>query len=273
VTHTSTAGLVTKVSAVNNDKLGMIVTDQDGRTLYRFDHDSAHPSVTNCTGECSTTWPPALVSSANISTDAVDAVVLGTVTRPDGSKQLTIGGWPVYYYSGDKAPGDINGQDVSGTWYAVTPTGGKATANGASDATLSAAESDTLGPIVIDADGFTMYRFDKDSAHPSKSNCTGACATVWPPEIVTSSNISLSGINPSMVGSVTRPDGSKQLTIGGWPIYGYSGDKNPGDVNGQGVEGAWYAITPTGGKATSALATPASTPATSSSAGSGGYGY
>ncbi|MGW2252934.1 hypothetical protein ACWCXH_22430 [Kitasatospora sp. NPDC001660] len=131
---------------------------------------------------------------------------------------------------------------------------------------LVAAGSNTLGPIVTDADGNTLYRFDKDTANPSASNCTGACATTWPPAPA-AEHIRAQGVDSALIGSVTRTDGTKQLTLGGWPLYRYAPDAKPGDTKGQGVGGTWFASTPTGRKA------PAATPAASAAQSGSGYGY
>jgi predicted lipoprotein with Yx(FWY)xxD motif len=266
------SGGTTKLVADTTAELGAVVTDQAGFTLYRFEKDTASPPASNCNGQCAETWPPALADSASVSVSGVDASLVGTVARADGTKQLTIAGHPVYRYAHDTAPGQTNGQGVGGTWYAVTPTGQKAAAPGG--AALNLAQSDQLGAIVTDADGFTLYRFDKDSAHPPTTNCDGACATTWPPAIVTSSDITVNGIDRSLVGTITRPDGSTQLTIAGWPVYEYKGDTASGDVNGQGVGGTWHAISPTGQKILTAIGhggSGASSAAPSASASSTGY--
>ncbi|WP_280722844.1 hypothetical protein [Kitasatospora sp. MAA4] len=130
-----------------------------------------------------------------------------------------------------------------------------------------------LGQIVTDGAGHTLYRFDKDSANPSMSNCTGSCATLWPPAMAPSGAVTANGVNASLVGTLTRADGTKQLTLNGWPLYRYSPDTAPGDTNGQGVMGLWFASTPTGGKAMAQAPAAPSTPAKPSSPSGGGYGY
>ncbi|GIG86862.1 COG4315 family predicted lipoprotein [Plantactinospora endophytica] len=115
-----TAGLVGK----RVPRMGQVVTDDKGFVLYRFDRDSAKPPTTTCAGECARVWPPALTNSTpDLKGVAADKV--GTVTRPDGTRQITIGGWPVYRYIGDKKAGQWKGQGVGGTWFVVTPTGTK----------------------------------------------------------------------------------------------------------------------------------------------------
>jgi predicted lipoprotein with Yx(FWY)xxD motif len=248
----TTADQVVKLAAARSAALGDIVTDQSGFTLYRFEKDSIAPPSSNCANQCALTWPPAIVTTTNISLAGISNSLVGTITRTDGAKQLTIGGHPVYRYVQDTAPGETKGQGVGQTWFAVTPTGGQASSV-PTGATLSTAQSSTLGTIVTDADGFTLYRFDNDTANPSKTNCVDACAKTWPPAVVTSNNVTLSGVDKSVVGTVLRPDGSRQLTIGGWPVYEFSKDTAQGDVNGQGVKGTWFAVTPTGQKNTTGV--------------------
>ncbi|GAB3004049.1 hypothetical protein [Saccharothrix stipae] len=113
---------------------------------------------------------------------------------------------------------------------------------------LSATESKQVGWFVADAGGFALYRYDKDTAKPAKSNCDGECLKMWPPVLV-SDHTMTSGVDPTLVGSVARADGKKQVTLAGWPLYRYAGDKKAGDIAGQGKGGAWFAVTPEGKKA------------------------
>jgi predicted lipoprotein with Yx(FWY)xxD motif len=115
---------------------------------------------------------------------------------------------------------------------------------------LNAINTGQLGTVVTDGGGLTLYRFDKDTASPSTSNCNGACATTWPPALVSGSGtVRLSGVPSGLVGSVTRADGSEQITLNGWPLYRFAKDSQPGDTKGQGVGGTWFAATPQGKKA------------------------
>jgi predicted lipoprotein with Yx(FWY)xxD motif len=109
--------------------LGMGVTDQEGRTLYRFDKDTAKPPVSNCNDACANAWPPLIAQGKELTFTGVDQKAIGTTTRKDGTKQVTINGWPMYTYAKDTAPGDANGQGVGGTWFVSTPEGKKAQAN------------------------------------------------------------------------------------------------------------------------------------------------
>jgi predicted lipoprotein with Yx(FWY)xxD motif len=115
--------------AVASSRLGDILVDADGRTLYVFTKDKGDQSA--CSGECAANWP-ALTGTATAGTGA-QAALLSTATQADGSSQVTYGGKPLYYFAGDAKPGDINGQGVGSVWYAVTADGEmvKAKATGA----------------------------------------------------------------------------------------------------------------------------------------------
>ncbi|MET9725982.1 SCO0930 family lipoprotein [Streptomyces zaomyceticus] len=240
--------------AVRDDaKLGSVVVDAKGFTLYRFDNDTASPSTSACAGDCAKTWPP--VPAGSTEPGGVDASRVGSLKRADGVEQLTIAGWPVYRFAKDTAPGQTNGQGVGGTWFAVTPDGKKAGAqqpgtaapgagesDGAALPALSLAENGKLGKIIRDGKGRTLYRFTKDTAWPMKSNCEGTCLEKWRPAKLVDVN-KVEGIDPKKLISYTRPDGTKQLTIDCWPLYWFTGDKTPGDTNGQGVGGTWFAVT------------------------------
>jgi predicted lipoprotein with Yx(FWY)xxD motif len=132
-----------------------------------------------------------------------------------------------------------------------------------------------MGKVVTDAKGWALYRFDKDTANPSKSNCTGTCAQVWPP-MLTDGNPVLDGVDPAKVGVITRDDGGRQLTLGGWPLYRYVGDPKPGAWKGQGVSHTWWVSDPTGKKNLTCVPTgtptPVAPPSASQAAADNGYG-
>jgi len=92
-----------------------------------------------------------------------------------------------------------------------------------------------------------LYRFEKDSDNPSKSACDGDCATQWPPvTLKEGGSVFLDGVDEDQVQGILRSDGQIQLTVGGWPVYRFTGDSKPGDLKGQGVDGTWFAVDPTG---------------------------
>jgi len=99
--------------------LGDILTDSEGRTLYLFNPDAQGDST--CYDDCAEAWP-AFVEEGTAG-EGVDASLLGTTTRTDGAVQVTYNGWPLYYFSGDAAPGDTNGQALNDIWWVVDATG------------------------------------------------------------------------------------------------------------------------------------------------------
>ena len=115
-----------ELNATPSAQIGTYVTDGAGRTLYRFDNDSAKPPKSNCNNDCATAWPPLLIKSpGKIFPKGINPKIIGYVERADHTCQVTINGHPVYYFVTDTRPGDINGQGVNGTWFAVSPNGGK----------------------------------------------------------------------------------------------------------------------------------------------------
>ncbi|MCX5193017.1 SCO0930 family lipoprotein [Streptomyces sp. NBC_00249] len=247
--------------------LGSTVTDGQGITLYRFDKDTAKPPKSNCEGDCAKAWPAVAADDASAGA-GIDAGLLGSVARADGTKQLTLGGWPVYRYAKDTKPGDTLGEGVGGTWHVLGPDGkpaapakpGGAGADPAAPAVpavppkkgaLSVNANAQLGNIVADGEGRTLYRFDKDSAWPMKIGCVDSCVDTWKPAKPVD-KAEVSGIPAELVGSVKRPDGSEQLTIDCWPVYTFTGDKEPGDISGHNKQGLWFAVTDKGKKAKAA---------------------
>ena len=105
---------------VAESDLGQILTDGDGVTIYYFANDTE--GVSNCEGDCLSNWPPVTVQGAPSAGDGVDAE-LGTINRTDGAIQLTVNGFPAYYFAGDAAAGDTNGQSVGGVWFVFGPDG------------------------------------------------------------------------------------------------------------------------------------------------------
>lgn len=116
---------------------------------------------------------------------------------------------------------------------------------------LTANSTAQLGTVVVDGQGYTLYRFDKDSTKPPTSNCANECAQKWPPVLATPGTpLTVEGVEQEAVGTINRTDGTIQLTLNGWPVYRFSGDPQPGATTGQGSDGGvWAAVTPEGQKA------------------------
>ncbi len=90
-----------------------------------------------------------------------------------------------------------------------------------------------LGEVFTDADGMTLYTYDKDT--PGKSNCAGLCAVFWPPVIAAGTAKPAGGFT-----AITRDDGTKQWAFHGKPLYGYINDAKAGDTRGDGVDEVWH---------------------------------
>jgi predicted lipoprotein with Yx(FWY)xxD motif len=120
----SPAAAGTKVAVVNNPKLGQILVDDKGMTLYLFVKDTGSSST--CYDQCAQFWPPLLTTGTPQAAAGADQSLLGTTTRTDGKVEVTYAGHPLYYFVKDKAPGDITGQGVNGfgdLWWVLTPAG------------------------------------------------------------------------------------------------------------------------------------------------------
>jgi predicted lipoprotein with Yx(FWY)xxD motif len=254
--------------------LGTVLADAEGRTLYRYAKDSAKPPKSVCDGACAQLWPP-LVSATPALAAGVDAQLIGQVTRPDGGQQVTVGGWPVYSYSKDTGQGTALGQNVSADWAAITPTGEKAAGQSGSAATepakpttIGTADVGGLGPVLTDRQGNTLYLFTKDGKDSGESTCDGACAKTWPPVRVDGRITVAESVDTGLIGRIRRPDGTMQVTVGGWPVYSYSKDSAPGEATGHGVGNTWYAVEPSGCKVDPARRPDAQR---SAAASSGGY--
>ena len=103
--------------------LGQVLTAADGMTVYLFMPDAQ--GAPTCTDSCAEAWPPLTVDDPSliIAGDGVDASLLSTAEHPAGGTQVTYNGWPLYFFSGDTAAGDTNGQGQGGVWYVLDPTG------------------------------------------------------------------------------------------------------------------------------------------------------
>jgi predicted lipoprotein with Yx(FWY)xxD motif len=118
---------------------------------------------------------------------------------------------------------------------------------GGAPATLGLEDNGNLGKILVDSEGDTVYRFEKDTG--TKSTCTGACASAWPPVPATGKQTVAGGLSAAKLGTTTGADGKPQVTYDGHPLYRFSGDSKPGDANGQGTNafGAlWYVVSSSG---------------------------
>jgi predicted lipoprotein with Yx(FWY)xxD motif len=128
-TSAGASGGATTIDVANNPKLGQILTDSNGDTVYVFAKDTGSKST--CSGACAGVWPPVTTSGTPKAGNGVAASKLATTKRSDGSTQVTYSGHPLYTYTGDASPGDTTGNGINtygAVWNAVQPSGANAPA-------------------------------------------------------------------------------------------------------------------------------------------------
>jgi predicted lipoprotein with Yx(FWY)xxD motif len=123
------------------------------------------------------------------------------------------------------------------TTEATTTTTQAVTAGGV----VTVADS-SLGSILVDGEGNTLYLFTPDNQ--SESVCYDQCEAAWPPLV--DEFAAGDGADASLLSTAPRTDGTEQITYNGWPLYYFANDAAPGDVNGQGINDVWYVLSPAG---------------------------
>jgi predicted lipoprotein with Yx(FWY)xxD motif len=121
------------------------------------------------------------------------------------------------------------------------------TSNTSGPASTVSTKTSSLGTILVDAKGRTLYLWDAD--HGSKSTCTGACAQAWPPLTTTGTPKASGAVKASLLGTTKRPDGSREVTYAGQPLYTFAGDTRAGQTTGEGSNGfgaPWWVVSPAG---------------------------
>ena len=140
--------------------------------------------------------------------------------------------------------------------------GGAAMAAAPHRATIDVRGEGSLGKVLVDSSGRTLYLFGKDRG--GRSACSGACAQNWPPAVVSGKPTAGNGVKASKLGTTTRSDGKRQVTYNGHPLYRFKGDSKAGQANGEGLTafgGIWDVVSAAGARVT----------AHSSSTGAGAY--
>lgn len=143
-----------------------------------------------------------------------------------------------YGAGGDTTEGASNAESS-------TPTAAPNAEEGATFVSLGNVPS--LGMVLVDSQGFTLYDFHKDKG--GKSSCYGPCAKIWPPLLTEGEPHPSNGAEADLIGTTERNDGTTQVTYDGWPLYTYAADKAPGEANGNDFSsfgGEWYALTASG---------------------------
>ncbi len=213
-----------------------------GRTMYAFINDAKDTNnYTAADFSNDDVWPIVKVSIDQIPSILANSD-FGTIDV-HGETQLTYRGWPLYYFGQDTERGDNKGISfpAPGVWPIVNTDTPMAEEPVVAAATVNLADDATLGKILTDADGMSLYFFSKDTKETSE--CTGGCISSWP--VFYKEDITLSeGLEAADFATITRADGEKQTTYKGWPLYYYGADVNAGDTNGDDVGGVWYIAKP-----------------------------
>ena len=195
---------------------GWILRDADGMTLYTYMNDPiGGPS--DCKEDCAKTWRPLVAG-----TQAQGSDEWSVIDREDGMSQWAFRGKPLYTYSRDKAPGDMNGDEHQRQWYVAIkplplPPG-------------FSSYNTQFGHLLVDLKSMTLYTSSADEA--GVSVCGDGCAKTWPP--VESWWRARSTLEDWSV--IDRTDGTKQWAYKGQPLYHYAGDFQPGEIAGDGVD-------------------------------------
>jgi len=236
-----------------NTSAGTVLATSRGMTLYYYSKDKPGSGTSACAGGCASVWPP-LTGTARAPAGVTLPGPIGSITRRGGVQQVTVNGFPVYTYAADKSPGQVTGNGVGGKWHVIKLSGGSGSAGG-----LMKAEVTPVGKVLANPHGMTVYYYSKDRPGSGTSACTGTCARQWRP-VLAPVRIPAGMTLPGPLGSITLPDGKRQVTINGYPIYRYAGDKAPGQASGNGIKGKWHVIKLTGS-------------GSGGSGSGGGYGY
>jgi predicted lipoprotein with Yx(FWY)xxD motif len=256
------------ISVAVDPALGEILVDEQGMTLYMFTQDG--PDQANCTDGCLQAWPPLLAEGGVNAGAGVDPALIGETGLVDGRRIVTYNGMPLYYWAGDAQPGDVTGLGVNDEWFVVSPQGDvvgmeaplPVTGLSADVVTVEVATHPTIGRILVDSEGMTLYMFTLDE--PDQSNCLGDCLQAWPPLLTEGDVAAGEGMDADLLGIAELADGSRIVTYNRMPLYYWVGDTRPGDANGQDVNNVWFVVSPDG--------KPVGAPS-QSDAGSGDYSY
>lgn len=142
------------------------------------------------------------------------------------------------------SPSATTSTDAGGGAYAPPASSTSVSSSAAATADLKTG-STSLGTIVVDGKGMSLYYFTKDTKDTKVSACTGGCLDAWPIAVASGATPVVEGVTGT-VGTIKSPDGKQQLTLNGMPLYYFAQDAKPGDVLGQGVNSVWYVVTPAG---------------------------
>ncbi len=227
ITSTKQTNSITKIKLTNDPKYGEILTDGTGRSLYFFSNDK--DTVTSaCTDGCTIIWPSFYADSLTFGS-GLNPKDFGKITRPDSTLQITYKGWPLYYYSGDTAAGEVNGEGIKGIWFLAKPNytimlmDNQLVGEDGIDYNSNYQPGKETIQYFVDAYGRTLYYFTKDTFN--KNNFTKSDFSnnsLW--AIYEDSLQAIPpGVDSSYFGMI-NVYGRKQLTYKGWPLYEFGPD-------------------------------------------------
>ncbi len=214
----------------HDDRLGHLLTDAAGKTLYIYSADMDCQS--NCVGPCEKQWPPLLLDQDHLSVPGDMPGHFDIAVRSNGDRQICYNDRPLYSSHVDKLSGDVRGHGQGGKWYA---------ANLAPTVQLL---TDADGrPYLAGPDGMTLYTIVSD--RPGIGECRRGCAENWPPLVVGYAPVAAAGLTGE-TGNIRRtpPDRRLQVTYEGRPLYYWSRDRSVGDTTGDGIGDIWSVARP-----------------------------
>ncbi len=208
--------------------VGGFLSDAAGKTLYVFAKDARGGRGT-CVGECAEKWPPFFLESI-VAASGLPKQEFRVVNRDDGKKQVAFRGFPLYYFSGDKEPGETKGDGVNGKWFvAKVPF-----------YTVMLSEAPNVGTFLTGPEGRTLYAAKADPK--GGSACEGDCLKTWTP-FFQSRLVLPAGLAEADFETIVRADGKKQVAYKGHALYWNTGDRKPNEAKGAGVDG-WFVADP-----------------------------
>ncbi len=226
------------ISVATDAKLGKILVGDKGMTLYMFTKDG--PNQSNCNADCLAKWPPLLTQGSPTLGEGVDAA--WSAQQPCRMAPRSSPTTRCRCITGSRIPRRAipraRASVKSGMWSLRTAKWWTAMPSSAVQrlprlrATISVATDAKLGKILVGDKGMTLYMFTKDG--PDQSNCNAECLAKWPP-LLTQGNPTLGeGVDASLVGTASLPDGSKIVTYNKMPLYYWVKDTKAGRYHGSG---------------------------------------
>lgn len=240
----------TAISLVESPIGRVLAAGESKHTLYTFANDVAGSST--CAGSCATVWPPLLASSSQLAMladrqeDADPTSVLAgldIIERANSDLQWALHGMPLYYYAGDGAEAETNGENFDGSWFVARPLPVELfTAEGFNGQIMRGAGSVNAGindPALRrgNLDGLTLYIYTRDQV--GRSVCNTGCSEDWPPLYADKGAVATGGFTV-----ISRDNGAPQWAYGDQPLYFYIGDNTAGDITGDGADAVWFVVRP-----------------------------